>query len=395
MLRFGCGFDEYDTTFLPAAFLWDSASNVVIDTDAGRSGFAGDNAAFFDTALDSVLRKTWSPTIYNGVYTATFGFAIQPLTCLTSATQFILVTPTNTFTLKMTEWGSLELYQFFGGSPLGLVCQTSDGIIPIGTGGVYIEIQFIFDTTLSRPISIRVSDQYGTMNPVASGAYLTPSIDVSTEFVFGGGVGEDPATWRLDDIYVTDGVPAITPLNYQGRNVRNDSFLGNTHLTTFYMTADGATQTDGNTPWTPNLGTTVYTQIDEHPPDEDTTYASADTVDQRSTGLYAAPIAQPFGRQGCCAYAPIFGLFWLGRLRMDSGSGEVVPVIRRLSGGTFATDVVEVGSAITIASTDWKYYQQVLERDPTNANKPFTFAVFYPAGVGVPGTVEFGIQKTG
>lgn len=396
MIRHLDGFDSFATAQLPALDLWDSFSGVTIASDEGRSGFSGDNAAFFDTALSSVLRKTITVTIHNGIYTVTVGLAIRPVTCETKATICSVTTAISSFDLKMTEWGSLELFQVTGGNPLGLICQTSDGIIPIATGGVYIEIQFKMTRAVSGPIQIRVSDQYGTMNPVAQGTFLNLSAaDLPpTQVIMGGGVAEDPATWYLDDVYVTDGVPTITPLNYQGRNILNDSFLGNTHLTTFYMTQDGINQSTGNTPWVPNVGSAVYPVIDEHPPDEDVTYAAADQTDQRSTGLFESPEERPFGRQGCCAFAPLFGIEWLGRLRMDAGSGAVVPVIRRVIGGTFATDVVEVGDTITIDSTDWTYYPQVLERDPTNDNKPYTFAVFFPAGVGVPGTVEFGIQKT-
>lgn len=397
-LRFADGFDSYATAQLPALDLWDSFVGVTVEADQGRSGFAGDNATFFNTALGSELRRAIDVDIYGGVYTATFGFAIRPLTCVTTATLFSLKTAISSFDLKMTKWGSLELYQVTGGNPLGLVCQTSDGLIPIATGGVEIEIQFIFSTAAPYPIQIRVSDQYGAMNPAAHGVFLGLSAaDLPpTAQVIGGGVGEDPATWYLDDVYQTDGVPAITPLNYQGRNIVNDGFLGNTHLTTFYPTQDGVNQSVGNTPWVPLTGSFVYAMIDEHPPDEDASYDAATETDQRSTVLFDSAEERPFGRQGCCAFAPLFGIVWLGRLRVDDADepGTVVPVIRRISGGTFATDVVEVGDEIAVASETWLYYPQILERDPTNDNKPYTFAVFFPAGVGVPGTVEFGIQKT-
>src|SRR3954470_3177244 len=123
MIRLLESFDPYSTAFLPAGQLWDTASGVTITPDAGRSGFTGDNAAFFSTEAGSVLRKTISPTIHAGIYTTTYGFAIRPLVVELSAIVFSLLTPNSQFDLQMTEWGSLELYQTTGGNPLGRVCQ--------------------------------------------------------------------------------------------------------------------------------------------------------------------------------------------------------------------------------------------------------------------------------
>lgn len=394
MIRRLEAFGAYDTGILPASNKWTSASGVVIEADAGRSGFAGDNAAFFDTALGSVLEGDITCTAVAGVYTVTHGLAFRILTLDSQATLFSVLTAISQFDVIATEWGSLQITQTSGGVLLGTVCETPDGVIPIGTGGVYVELRIVLQTGSVRAIQVRVSDQYGDMNPLAQGAlFALVAGEAPTTLRLGGGVNDGPATWYVTDIYQTDGVPASTTLQYNGVAMRNDGYLGNTHVQTFYATADGANLSTGNTPWDPSAGTTAYNLINEHPPDEDTTYISADTTGQLTTCLFESPNAAPFGRLNCSVYAPLFGIQWDGRARTEGTASAIAPVIRRIVTGLLAGDIVEVGDTILVDATSYRYYPQVFDRDPTNNDAPFTFAVFVPAGVGIPGTVEFGVRK--
>lgn len=383
----------FSTGFLPASEHWTTASGVTIVADAGRSGFSGDNAAAFDTSLASLVTGDVLCTAVAGVETVTYGMAYQILTLTTTATLFSVLTTISQFDIIATEWGSLKVTQTSGGVLLGTIGETPDGIIPIGTGGFYVEVRIILQAGLASAVQLRVSDQYGDMNPLLQGALLAfVAGETFTTVRLGGGVGEDPATWRMTDLYQTDGVPTSTTLQYNGVALRNDGFLGNTHIQTFYATADGANLSVGNTPWTPNAGA-AWADISEHPPDEDATYISAVSAGQLTTCLFASPTTLPFGRLNCSVYAPIFGLQWDGRIRVEDTAATVVPIIRRVVTGLLAGDIVDAGTPIAVSATTYLYYPQVFDRDPTNSDAPWSFSVFVPAGVGIPGTVEFGVRR--
>lgn len=391
------GFDAYTSGFLPASALWDVATNVVIVPDAGRSGFSGDNAAFFDASLGAVLTKALTPTSVDGVYTGTYGIAIRDAVITGDVTLGGLDTAISRFDLILTDRGALKVVQTTGGVVLGTICQTTDGVVPIGAdaGGCYIETRVRQVADDVTAVQILVSDQFGDMNPLAQGALLAlaPADLPYTTIRLGGPAAAEVGEWYVDDHYVTDGVPAATPVVYDGSIVWNDGYLGNTHVHTVYATADGYRMAVGNTPWTPNIGTTSYNLINEHPPDEDTTYISAAASAQMSTFVFNSNRGEPFGMKGCCAYAPLFGLLWLGRLRVDAGSVDVRPIVRKLVTGTLSGDDVVAGTVITVSETDYRYYPQVLDRNPVADDAPWTFAVFSAQGAGVLGSVEFGIRR--
>jgi hypothetical protein len=229
------------------------------------------------------------------------------------------------------------------------------------------------------------------MNPLVRGAIVTADAGPYTTFRIGGGDGDAPATFRVTDIYLNDGVAAPTPIPYKGRLIYNDSFFGNTHVEAFYPTADGTGLSIGNTPWVPNTGSVQYTQIAEHPPDEDVTYVAADESQQTSTFLFQSSHARPFGRLNCLAEAPIYALQWDGRMRTEADQGTVMPIVRELVTGTLAGDDVAQGDPQVVTDTSYLYYPDVFDRNPID-DSPWDFGVFYPAGVGVIGTTEFGMR---
>lgn len=384
-------FAAFDTTVLPAAGLWDAATGVTIVAGGGRSGSTDDNCAAFSTASGSVLSRTVTPTAVAGVYTATYGLACRILTLTDTATLASIRTAISNFDLVVDSTGVLKITQTTNAVPLGTVCETAAAAIPIGTGGCYIEVQIQFESGVASACQINVSDQFGDMNPLVQGALLGTDAGPYTTFRLGGGVGESAATFRITDVYLNDGVPAASAISYKGRLIYNDSFFGNTHVETFYATADGTNLSVGNTPWVPDTGSVQYTQIDEHPPDEDASYVSADTTEQTSTFDFQSSHARPFGMLNCTAAAPIYAMQWDGRMRTTGATGTVVPVVRQVVTGTLAGDDVALGNLLTVSDTNYLYYPDVFDRNPID-DQPWDFGVFYPSVLGGVGTTELGMR---
>lgn len=297
------------------------------------------------------------------------------------------------FDLILNTAGRLKLLQTSNGVPLGTVCETADGVVPLTSGGVYIESQITFTAGLATAGQIRISDQYGEMNLVAQGPLLALAVTDQpyTAFRLGGGVGEGPATWRVADVYLTDGVPTATPQPTKRGLVFNDSYLGNTHIDAFYPTADGTNLSVGNTPWVPDTGAVQYTQIDEHPPDEDASYIAADQSQQTSTFAFQSSRLVPFGRQGCAAWNQVYGVQWDGRARVLTDPSLVIPIVRQIVAGSIPGDLIGQGTGQVVSATAYRYYPDVFNRNPIDG-EPWTFAPFFPVAVGAVGTLEFGAR---
>lgn len=396
MIRLLESFGAYGTAQLPASEKWTTATHVVIEAGAGRSGDASDNAAYFDTSLGSVLSGPLEVTTSGGYQTCTIGHAVRVTAISGRLTLLSLETTVSRFDLVMDADGALAVEQTSGGVPLGTVCQTVDGVVPRITGGTYIELRVILRAGYSKAVQIRVRDQWGQMNPLVQGALLALLSDETfVTRTLGGGADDDAATWYVADVYQTDGVPEATALAYNGLLIYNDGYLGDTHVEALYATADGENLSVGNTPWVPNSGTAEFSRINEHPPNDDTSYVSADTAGQRST--YVFQMAQQiaglrFGLANCSAAPqPVFGVQWVGRLRSEGSDVTVQPVVRAIVGGTFATDDLYEGDALTVSGSDYVYYLLLLGRNPFTG-EPWTFAAFRRQATAQVGDIEFGQQ---
>lgn len=387
-------FDAYTTPFVPASQKWDGATAVTIGVDEGRSGLTGDNAAFFDTALGSILSKALTPTDVSGVYTFVLGHAVRALSVTNTVVLASLLTAASQFDLVLTAFGRLQVLQSVGGIPQGIICESPDNIVPIGAGGCYIGWKVSLVAGDDTAVQVQVSDQYGDMIPLMQGALLSllPADLPYTTMQLGGGIGDEPAQWYVDDVYIADGVPAATVQIYKGQRLFNNDFLGNVHVQAFYATADGANLSVGNTPWVPSFGSDAFAMINEHPPDEDATYIEADTVGQLTTCLFASPYGNQFGLQNCTALQAIYGLQWDGRLRTTGVAAIVYPVVRRVVTGLIAGDVIALGIVALIDDTSYLYYPRLFDRNIADSNVPWSFRAFLPAGVGVAGTIEFGVR---
>jgi hypothetical protein len=394
MIRLLESFSPYATAQLPASEKWTSATAVTVVQGGGRSGEAGDNCAVFDTALGSALVGPLAIMAYGGYEKATWGHAVKIAAVSGRLTLGSLSTTLSRFDLVMNEKGALWVEQSVGGVLLGVVCQTVDGVIPRVTGGTYIEMRVLLRAAYNPAVQLRVRDQWGQMNPLVQGRLLAFVTGESfTLRALGGGTADDAAQWSVADVYYTDGVPEATALAYNGTLIYNDGYLGDTHVEALYPTADGEHLSTGNTPWVPASGSVEFNQINEHPPDEDATYVSADTSGQTSTYAFVTPRQTApirFGRVGCTANAqPIYGIQWGGRLRSEATEVLVAPIVRQIVDGTFAGDDIYQASPVTVALTTYAYLLAIFGRNPISG-EPWTFAVFFRQAATLPGDVEFG-----
>lgn len=102
------------------------------------------------------------------------------------------------------------------------------------------------------------SFQCGTLIGAAYGSTATTSSSVSFNL--------DYYKWYMDDFFIWD-----TTGSY------NNDFIGDRRVVTLYPDADTSVAD-----WTPNSGSTEYTQIDDSAVDGDTTYVSTNTVGHQS-----------------------------------------------------------------------------------------------------------------
>ena len=85
-------------------------------------------------------------------------------------------------------------------------------------------------------------------------------------------LGSGYAVGAIDDLYVIDTTGA-----------QNNTFLGDVRITSLPPTGDGA-----DSGWTPNTGSTHYTQVNESPLDYDTSYVNATAAGQSDTYTFPA-----------------------------------------------------------------------------------------------------------
>lgn len=392
MIRTLEGFGPYATAQLPASEKWSTASNVTIVAGGGRSGESDDNCARFDASLQSTLSGPLSVTAQAGLYKTTWGHAVRVIAIDGTIRLGSLSTTITRFDLTLTDAGVLAVTQTTGGVLLGTICATQEGMVPIATGGTYIEVQITLQLANTTAVQVRVRNQFGMMNVVATGSLLAlTDTETFTTRTIGGALGT--GSWDVADLYYTDGVPEATALAYKGQLIYNDGYLGDTHVEALYPTADGENLSDDNTPWVPDTGSVEYTRINEHPPDDDTSYVSATESGQTSSYVFQTPRQTTpirFGRQGCCSNAlPIYGIQWGARMRSAASGGEnVAAIVRKIVGGTFDTDDVHETDPV-ILDTSYEYFPIILGRNPFTG-AAWSFAVFFRGAETVAGDIEFG-----
>ena len=147
----------------------------------------------------------------------------------------------------------------------------------------------------------------------------------------------------LDDLYAWD-----TSTSY------NNTFLGDKRIATMFPDGDTA-----EADWTPNSGTTGYTQIDETAIDSDTTYVSSATVGDISEFNFQA---MPTGAVAISAVQ-----IYTAARKTDVGTCDIATDI--VSGAT------STAGATQVCTTSYVYAQNIFQTDPN------TGALWTKAGV--------------
>lgn len=232
------GADYQADAQLPWPF--DSASGVSIDQTGGRFG---GGCFVFDGALDPVATVALS---WFGTQEQCFtylGGAIKVSDSVSGLTFWSVATQFATFSLRMGPNRTLIFEHHVFGTPSAV---TRAGVVPIDEG-IYVEVGW--SLAQNAPVEIRVNGHVQARGIIGG----TSNTEKFQSVTFGGGTGED-GLWRLDDVYLCDGVQEA-PIVLAGALSQNAGFLGNVHVQGLFATRDAAfADLDaGYTPWAPNL----------------------------------------------------------------------------------------------------------------------------------------------
>jgi hypothetical protein len=162
-----------------------------------------------------------------------------------------------------------------------------------------------------------------------------------------------PGAWdfRYDDLYLCNDATA-----------RNNNFLGDVVIDCLVPNADGA-----NSQWTPNAGAVHFDRVNQATPDDDTTFLSDATVNDRDTWAYSDL------RAGA---GTVLGMQLLPYVRKDdAGVRSVAPVIR-IGGVNYDQ------ATLPNLSTAYQYQPAIVEVSPATG-VPFTLVEVNAAECGI------------
>lgn len=207
------------------------------------------------------------------------------------------------------------------------VIGTATGVIT-ATDWHYIELEFtIHNSTGSWEIRVNTSTEASASGVDTLGTFATVG---TIRF------NADNNGATLDDIYICDDSGSL-----------NTTFLGAVKVEAIYPDGDDTSQ------WTPDSGTTNYTQVDETPPDDDTSYVEADTVTEKDLYSYDALSV---------ASANIRGAMVNTDVRLDAAGAETLITVCK-SGTTESDD-----GGTSVSSTSYGTVTRIVEADPDTSS---------------------------
>lgn len=269
---------------------------VALVTATGRI----DGKAFSYHAGSGGLNGTFSvfKQLTTTLSTITVGFALQMSTI--SASQVVFQVRTtgagNIAQIRINADGSVSILNSGGTT----IASSAAGLFIAGAWN-YIELKLVI-AGASGSCEVQINGVNGIATTTGNfGSTNAGVVNMYADrFIM-----PDNSDMYFDDLYVTD---SSSP---------NAGFMGDVHVYTYFPDADG-TYLD----FVPNTGSTHYTQVDDNPPDDDTTYVSAASSGDRDS--YDYPNVAPGIIKG----------IQINQYCRKSGSGlsQVKPLVR--SGGS-------------------------------------------------------------
>jgi hypothetical protein len=316
MLEFLEGFDHYTNgTSPPQAGKWDLGATPANHV-AGR--FGGLAARMINANLSLRTGQLTNQA------TRVIGFAVRWLTSYgTNTNPFVRFDDGTTVQvdLRLTAGRNIEVTRN------GTVLGTSSNSILLDTW-YYLQFKVTIDN--SGSFEVRIND----VNWVsASGVDTQNTANAYSNGVFFSNTGYD---YYVDDLYILNSTGSV-----------NNDFLGECRIHTVMPNGDGAT-----TDFTPNAGITNYTQVDEIPPDGDTTYVSSSTPGDIDQYDFA-----DITTTGSIAGVQVV----IDARKDDAGARQIAESCR--SGGVDYTGA----NTFTLSSDYFMGYRQIRELDPNTA----------------------------
>lgn len=324
MLEFIDGFDHYNnmTNMLRK---WDASSSNTVSEGFSPGRFGG-NCFSYSNANTT---QTESITL-TSVATRIVGFAFQWTSSGAGNGCIFLSFMDSGSTQVDLRWNGTGSTATLSVTRNGTVLGTSTNTMNLNTW-YYVELSVTIGSTTGA-YTLRVTAA-GTTTVWLSATNVNTQAtanSTSNQVVIGGTPWN---TYFYDDLYV---------LNTSGS--ANNSFLGESRVFTSLPTGDDAAYKQ----WTPSAGTSHYANVNQNPPDDDSTYNSSQTVGQ--IDLYTFPAISPTGS--------IFATQTVLTARKDDVGARTIEEECRSAGATYS------GANSFPPGSSYAMFRQIREVDP-------------------------------
>jgi|SRR3990167_662169 len=319
-LLFVDSFDHYASAELELKWTAKGSATTVIDGSNGRNSTAGLNAGSTAGSVRKTLPGGAKATLIAGV-----GFKPNAFTAIRQVLGFMDGASVQC-DVRVTTSGTLTITRN------GTVLATGTTVLSLGVY-YYIELKAtIHDSTGSAVLRINSVQELSV-----SGVDTKNTANASADGVQLGGNGQ----MYFDDLYVCDDNGSV-----------NNDFLGDIRVEAILPSGAG-----NSAQWTPSAGAN-YENVDETPPDEDTTYNSSLTP----TNLDLFAMANLVSTSGS-----IKGIQTLRYTRKDDAGARII----RRAIRTGATNYF--GSNESISLQTYAYFHEIVENNPNTTN-PWTIS---------------------
>lgn len=315
---FTTGFDYYSVA--TGAAIWNTIGGTI---SSGNSRWPTGQG--WSSTSNDTISKTWG----TNESTLIIGFAAMfgATNALSDFFQF-LDASTVQMSLACTATGQLGVYQ--GGIAGTQKAATSAGYLVANTWH-YFELKVVFATGATGSFEVRVD---GNSTPVLSGSSTITATTHAYANAIRFGWLANGVLATVDDVYLINSAGTV-----------NNDFLGDTRVEGRVPTGVG-----NYSQWSPSAGSN-WQNVDEIPPDDDSTYNSTGTTNNIDSFAHQT-LTSLSGTVRCVQHV-------MRARKDDAGTRKVAPVFR-----ISATDYV--GSDDTL-STSYQYFSRLYETSPATS----------------------------